>query len=213
MMWKKPRTNLWRILRRLSETRQNCVSTRIYVPRRVRRERGRKRCLVAAKRHSSILSGSVNECCDFLTHTVREMWAETKDARMSINVHDSNMRKLHVRDERTFRECEAKSNAVQHVDIAGVEEEGSDGGAGKRARKRSSSSPLRSTTAVRAREVADDTVHCCRRRGRILGRTAMTRVKTRRRPQRATLRRMAKRRRSLRSCRREISRQTRQNIV
>jgi len=90
--------------------------------------------LVAAKRHSSILSGSVNECCDFLTHTVREMWAETKDARMSINVHDSNMRKLMSATSEPSV-SEAKSNAVQHVDIAGVEEEVSDG-ARKRARKK-----------------------------------------------------------------------------
>jgi len=94
-----------------------------------------EKTLVAAKRHSSILSGSVNECCDFLTHTVREMWAETKDARTSINVHDNNMRKLMSATSEPSV-SEVNSDAVQHVvDIANAEEEVSDG-ARIRARKK-----------------------------------------------------------------------------
>jgi hypothetical protein len=63
------------------------------------------------------------------------MWAETKDARTSINVHDNNIRKLMSATSEPSV-SEVNSDAVQHVvDIANAEEEVSDG-ARIRARKK-----------------------------------------------------------------------------
>lgn len=111
--------------------------------------------LAAAKGHTSILSGSANDACDFLTQLVREMWAETKAARTGMNVHDSNLRKAMSVSEPSA--SEVVSDAQHSMKLADVEDEVTGGGLGQK---------LTTKKVVKFPTMIDDGGQSTRSRGR-----------------------------------------------
>ena len=129
--------------------------------------------LAAAKGHGSILSGSVDDVCEFITHLVREMWAETKAARTGVNVHDSNLRKMLAASVSDPSVSEVRSEACQPASME-IEDEVTGGelkksvkkvvkfptmidDGGKSTRSRGRYSPPPSPTRTNSGRTGDDT--------------------------------------------------------
>ena len=107
--------------------------------------------LTAAKGQRSILSGNVNDVCDFLTSIVREMWAETKAARTGMSVHDSKLV-----DASEPSASDVNSDARDDSKLPDMEEEASDA-----SRKRSKEKKV-----VKFPTMIDDGGRSTRSRGR-----------------------------------------------